>query len=130
MRIEYEESFKRALLSGINLFCGAGFSVGAKNPDDEYLPLGNQLLAKLKERFKNIGISIYTDLTKACTKIEKNDKSSFRKYIEQIYTVVNYDINSGYNYSLLLDIPIKKIFTTNVDDLWFNIFENSLQSSK
>ena len=40
MKIEYEESFKKALGSGINLFCGAGFSVGAKNFNGDYLPLG------------------------------------------------------------------------------------------
>lgn len=124
MKIEYEESFKKALFLGINLFCGAGFSVGALNQEGENLPLGNQLLNKLKDRFTNIGINIYKDLTKACTKIEKNDKSSFRKFIEQTYTVIKYDKDSGYDYSLLLDIPIKKVFTTNVDDLWFKIFEN------
>lgn len=125
MKIEYEESFKNALISGINIFCGAGFSVGAKNINNEYLPLGNKLLEKLKDNFNNLGISIYSDLTKACTKIEKNDRSSFRKFIEQTYTVKEIDVSTGYNYQILLEMPIKKIFTTNVDDLWFKICGDS-----
>ena len=99
MKIEYEESFKKALGSGINLFCGAGFSVGAKNFNGDYLPLGKSLLEKLKQTFKSIDIGFYTDLTKACTKIEKNDKSSFRKFIEKTYTVTNIDIKSGFDYT-------------------------------
>ena len=125
MTIDYEGSFKSALRSGINLFCGAGFSVGAKNQNGEELPLGKRLLKNLKEHFKNIGINIYTDLSMACTKIEKNDKSSFRDYIGKVYTVAEFDMEAGYDYTLLLSLPIKKIFTTNVDDLWFKIFENS-----
>lgn len=124
MKIEYEESFKKALCSGINLFCGAGFSVGAKNFYGDSLPLGKILLEKLKQTFKSIDIGFYTDLTKACTKIEKNDKSSFRKFIEKTYTVTNIDIKSGFDYTTLLSLPVKKIFTTNVDDLWFKLFED------
>lgn len=95
------------------MFCGAGFFVGAKNFYGESLPLGKILLEKLKQTFKSIDIDFYTDLTKACTKIEKNDKSSFRKFIEKTYTVTNIDIKSGFDYTTLLSLKEQQILLTD-----------------
>ncbi len=40
----YENLFREALRDGINLFCGAGFSVEAEDKDGKKLPTGFELL--------------------------------------------------------------------------------------
>lgn len=47
----YEGLFRDALRKGINLFCGAGFSVEASDYSDKKLPIGVALLNELKEVF-------------------------------------------------------------------------------
>ena len=76
----YENLFRKALKQGINLFCGAGFSVEAKDCHGMNLPVGNVLLQELKNKFPDI--SNYTTLPKACTKITKTDKQSFYAFLK------------------------------------------------
>ena len=47
----YESLFKQALTNGINLFCGAGFSVEALDKNGQTLPVGATLLDELKIKF-------------------------------------------------------------------------------
>lgn len=115
----YENLFRQALVDGINLFCGAGFSVEAKDKNGNALPVGVGLLDELKDEFSSI--SSYTKLPRACTKLKQTDKQSFYSYLKNRFTV--YDFSKLY--STLLDINIKNIYTTNIDDLFFKIFEKS-----
>lgn len=68
----YENLFRQALADGINLFCGAGFSVAAKDKKGNALPVGLALLDELKVEFASI--ATYTKLPRACTKLKQTDK--------------------------------------------------------
>ena len=68
-RLDSKSLFLKALRDGINLFCGAGFSVLAKDKTNKDIPLGNTMLDELKKMF--LQINTYTKLSYACTKINK-----------------------------------------------------------
>ncbi len=75
----YEGSFKKALRDGINLFCGAGFSVESEDVDGLKLPVGDGLLKELKDRFPSI--SNFSKLSRACTKLTQTEKGKFYEYL-------------------------------------------------
>lgn len=116
---EYQNLFNAALKNGISLFCGAGFSVEATDTKGLKLPIGNNLLKELKERFASI--SEYSNLPRACTKLEKSEKSEFYSFLKNRFSVSNFN----QLYSELLHINLKNIYTTNIDDIFFKIFEKS-----
>lgn len=115
----FEGLFRDALRKGINLFCGAGFSVEASDLSDNKLPVGEKLLDELKEEFP--AISHYTNLPRACTKLKKTDKEHFCAFLDKRFRVKQYNIL----YSSLTRINIRNIYTTNIDDLFFRIYEDS-----
>lgn len=115
----YENLFKDALLHGINLFCGAGFSVEAADCKDSKLPVGVDLLSELKKSFP--AIQDYSNLPRACTKITKTDKQSFYSFLEKRFCVKSFNPA----YMSLTKIKINNVYTTNIDDLFFKIFEMS-----
>ena len=80
MNIELEGLFKDALQKGINLFLGAGFSIYAKNKNNETLPLGKTLANELSEIFKT---PKFDDLGKVCTVIDKKDRIGLKKIFEK-----------------------------------------------
>lgn len=118
-RFDSKNLFNHALDNGITLFCGAGFSVLSKDKFGEPLPVGAKLLENLKKEFEDI--QGYSDLSRACTRIIKSDKDSFYRYIENHFTISDFDPL----YLCLTNINIKSIYTTNVDDLMFNIWDKS-----
>ena len=115
----YENLFRKALAEGINLFCGAGFSVEAYNTHGEKLMLGNTMLDRLKEEFPSI--KSYTTLSRASTTLMRTEKEAFFQRIREWFTVGK--IAPGY--LSLLKIKLGNIYTTNIDDLFFRIFEAS-----
>lgn len=115
----YEGLFRQALKQGINLFCGAGFSVEAQDYSDSKLPVGIALLRELQDLFPDI--RGYRNLPRACTKITQTDKETFYSFLSNRFKVNKF--NPLYN--SLLDINLKNIYTTNIDDLFFRIFECS-----
>ena len=115
----YEGLFRDALRKGINLFCGAGFSVEASDYSDKKLPIGVALLNELKEEFPIV--SQYTTLPRACTKLKKTDKEHFCAFLGQRFHVKQYNKL----YDSLVNINVRNIYTTNIDDLFFRIFEES-----
>lgn len=119
----YENLFRQALSNGINLFCGAGFSVEAKDKEGKPLPTGNELLEELKYEFPSI--HAYSNLSKACTKLIQTDKGSFYSFLRQRFSVESYSTL----YKTLLDLPICNVYTTNIDDLFFQIYESSNSAS-
>ena len=119
--IENEALFISALKNGLNIFCGAGFSVGAYDHQGKNLPVGNMMLEELKAI--NNDIKSYTKLPFACTKFEKTDKTSFLEYINSRFAVNSFSVD--YKYTELLNLPIKNVYTTNVDDLWYKLLESS-----
>ena len=119
--IENEALFISALKDGLNIFCGAGFSVGACDNQGEHLPIGNKMLEELKAI--NSDIKSYTKLPYACTKFENTDRTGFLQYINTRFKVKSYD--KDYKYNELVKLPIKNVYSTNVDDLWYKILESA-----
>ena len=113
----YENLFRNALEQGLNLFCGAGFSVEASNVSGSKLPVGRKLLEELKEEFPIV--NSYSNLPRACTKITKTDKQSFYSFLKHRFSVTDF----APEYMSLTEIKIRNIYTTNIDDLFFKIFE-------
>lgn len=116
---DYEHMFRNALKNGISLFCGAGFSVEAMDANEKKLPVGQALLEELKQEMPLI--ESYKNLSRACTKLEKTDKKTFYNFLGNRFRVKKYDDL----YNELLKVNIKSIFTTNIDDLFFGIYENN-----
>lgn len=115
----YENLFRQALSNGINLFCGAGFSVEAMDKNGMSLPIGNDLLKELKAEFPSV--QSYTKLPRACTKLIQTDKGSFYSFLKERFAVDSF----SETYNALLDINIKNIYTTNIDDLFFKLLEKA-----
>ena len=117
MRIEIEEIFKHGLQNGVNLFIGAGFSVGCKNVEGQDLPIGNELANELSEKF----LTPKLDLTKVTAIIESKSKDELNDYLRKRFSIGEFN----QLYKFLDSIQIKSIYTTNIDNLIFKIFENS-----
>lgn len=125
MNIQEENTFDSVLKTGISLFLGAGFSVLAKDKQGNKLPCGNGLLKEIKEKFPKI--AAFNDLSKVSTVLEKSvDKEKFKEYLTNRFTVSEY--SSKYNN--LTKINIKNIFSTNIDDLIFNIWEKNIKTQR
>lgn len=116
MRIELENLFRSNLNSGINLFIGAGFSIEAQNKHGENLLLGEQLAQQLSKKFGAPKL----DLPKVASIIESRDKEGLFDFLVEKFTVKTFDVK----YNNLAEVAIKNIFTTNIDDLIFKIFQN------
>ena len=115
---ECENMFRQALQQGIAIFCGAGFSVEAKDINKDNLPVGKELLTELKQEFPTI--NAYKNLPRACTKLENTDKKTFYNYLKKRFCVDEYHAL----YDELLKIKINSIYTTNIDDLFYKIYES------
>ncbi len=125
IQIEEKNTFDKALKSGISLFLGSGFSVLSKDKQGDSLPCGNGLLDNLKEKFPKI--SAFNDLSKVSTVLEKSmDRDEFKEYLTNRFTVAEYDRV----YDNITQINLKNIFSTNIDDLIFKIWENDNQSQR
>ena len=123
LQIEEKNTFDKALKTGISLFLGAGFSVLAKDKQGNNLPCGSELLENLKGRFPKI--AAFNDLSKVSTVLEKSMVSDeFKEYLTSRFTVNEYDRL----YQNMTKINIKNIFSTNIDDLIFKVWENDNRS--
>lgn len=120
-RFDSEHLFLDAVKDGLTLFCGAGFSVLACDKTGKALPAGNALLEELKEEFNSI--KEYNQLSLACTKLKRGEKELFYDFLEERFRVNTFDPL----YSVLQKINIKSIYTTNIDDLFYKIYEDALQ---
>lgn len=123
MKIENEDLFNMHLQQGINLFLGAGFSVEAEGifeTKSKHMPVGDGLRQEILKEFdrdKNSKMS----LAQLCQILSKTKREALTEFFLQRFTVTTFDKL----YSNLERLNIKAIFTTNIDDLIFKIFENS-----
>lgn len=108
------------------LFTGAGFSYGGKKRDGSDLPLGNGLkLMLLKDisGFKSDSPEFLElskePLMKVCEYCEFNHSSALKTYLIELFTGC---IPAPYH-KIILEYPWKKIYTTNIDDLVENAFD-------
>lgn len=125
IQIEEKNTFDKALKTGISMFLGSGFSVLSKDKQGNYLPCGKGLLDEIKEVFPKV--SVFNDLSKVSTVLEKSmEKDKFKEYLTNRFKVDEYsDL-----YNNLVNINIKNIFSTNIDDLIFKVWENDVQSQR
>lgn len=117
LRIENENSLRRALESGFNLFVGAGFSVLAENASKQSLPLGKDFAQELSTKF-NCPILPLPEMSAI---IESQDMNGFNSFIRHRFSVDSYD---GL-YDRIPNLAVKNIYTTNVDDLVIKIVSKS-----
>lgn len=117
IRIELEEILKQGIEKGINLFLGAGFSCECKNIDGEILPLSKNLADELADKFK----TPHLDLTRVTAIIESKNKEELDSYLRKKFTIGEFD---GL-YKILDKLNIKSIYTTNIDNLIYEIYSDS-----
>lgn len=119
IQIDQEAMFKEALISGINLFTGAGFS---KLPDanGKTLPDAAELCGEICEKF-SISAAYSNDLERLSSIVSLRAKSQFQKYLREKYTVQSYNEL----YDLLNNISINSFITTNIDNIIQCVMDNS-----
>ncbi|KAA6317013.1 hypothetical protein EZS27_032770, partial [termite gut metagenome] len=117
MRFDNKNIFEDYLRSDINLFLGAGFSVLAKNRENQDLPIGNQLANELKQTFNMEG---EFTLPQIATILERTKRDDFYSYLKKRFSVGDFDKR----YLQIARLQKKSIYTTNIDNLLFKIFEN------
>lgn len=118
LRFDNKAIFEKTLHDGINLFLGAGFSVFAKNLEGHSLPIGSELANELGKYFEIKGDF---NLPQIATILENTKRAEFYLYLKKRFSIGYFDPR----YSILKKINIKSIYTTNIDDLIFKIYENS-----
>ena len=130
-RFGSQARFEQIIFEGFSLFCGAGFSVMAKDNEGNYLPTGPQLLDEIKIHFNSLTGNL-NKLETSATKLNRSlDKQRFKDFLTRRLTVGDepdcYD-----KYNALLALNIANIFTTNIDNLWDRIYsqENTLNSDE
>lgn len=117
MEIQQQNTLEHALKNGINLFVGAGFSILAKDADNRKLPTGGQLAAELANHFSHNEIP----LPQLSTILESTNKKDFYEYLVRRFTVDSFD-ELYYN---ILNVNVKSIYTTNIDNLIPKIYESN-----
>jgi len=123
VKIENENTFKTSLQKGMNLFLGAGFSVqaiGTFEGKPKPMPAGDGLRKEILKEFNRDPNSLMP-LPQLCQIISKTQRNSLDDFLRHRFTVTGFDSL----YSNLERINIKAIFTTNIDNLIFKIFEDS-----
>ena len=121
MRIENQEMLKTVLRSGVNLFTGAGFSVLAKNIEEKELPCGGDLQKELVKFFALRDTWNNSTLEKLSSYLNKNFRDEFSAFLRGRFTVKSFDER----YNVLTTLELKNIFSVNIDDLIYRVYENS-----
>ncbi len=120
MKFENQKTFEQLVIeNGLNLFLGAGFSILAYNHEDEKLRLGFELRQYLIEHFELHQYSNYS-LPKIVNYLKRTRKSDLYHILKTKYKVNYY----SEKYDVIKKLPVKNIFTTNIDNLCEKIYEN------
>lgn len=109
---------KADLSKPLNLFLGAGFSTLAKNAVSETLPVGDALKALLVKRFELQAYSAL-DLPSLYAILLADRRNDLREFLTSVFTVTEYDPS----YDALRRLKVSHLYTTNIDDLPFHIFD-------
>ncbi len=120
IEIQNENTFVKACSSGINLFLGAGFSCLARDKSHTLLPTGQALLTELVQEF-SLGDAEGLSLAQVCTILESERKDQLYSFLTNRFAVGDFDAR----YKALECLKLKTVFTTNIDNLIFRIFEDS-----
>jgi hypothetical protein len=121
MKVEELGLLKADIAKPINLFTGAGFSTLAENSSGDKLPVGDRLKTLLIKEFK---LSAYEslDLAGLYAVMLADRREELRSFLESIFTVRNFDER----YDALRKLNIEFLYTTNIDDLPYHIFDARL----
>jgi hypothetical protein len=123
MKIENENTLIKCLQNGVNLFLGAGFSVnsdGTFEGKPKAMPAGDALRKEiLKEFGRDPGSQM--SLAQLCQVITKTQRDALNDFLRNRFTVTSFDKK----YANIERVNIKAIFTTNIDNLVFKIFDES-----
>ena len=107
------------LKRGINIFTGAGFSK-LQSPSGNILPDASELCEQICNKF-NISTAYAKDLEMLSSILKRNCKDAFQKYLREQFTVTDY--NELYN--VLNKIKINSFITTNIDNIFQCVIDNS-----
>ncbi len=109
IRIDREDLFREKLLSGINLFTGAGFSC-LSDIDGNKLPIADELCPEICAKF-NLSYEVFgNDLENICALANEDE---LQDYLRKKFTI--YKINE--KYMLLNKINLLSFVTTNIDNI-------------
>lgn len=99
---------------------GSGFSVLAKDKNGRYLPVGGELAGELRTTF-DIDVDASLSLPQLYTILSARDREAADDFLRQRFMVDSFD----QRYEAISRINIRMIFTTNIDDLAWKIYERS-----
>ncbi|MBU8832488.1 P-loop NTPase [Mycolicibacterium goodii] len=119
MDIDNRASFEQAITGGFNLFAGAGFSVAASSEIGP-LPIGEGLTSQLKNHFPEV-LRYDLELPEIYALLNSTEPDRLEELIRRWYTVSHFDER----YLALTKLPIRNIYTTNVDNLFQRIYHES-----
>lgn len=117
MKVAETGLFKADLSGPLNLFTGAGFSTLALNANKASLPVGDTLRQLLVAEF-SLEAYATLDLASLYAVLLADRRQALRDYLESIFTVDQYDDR----YDALRGLDVNFLYTTNIDDLPFHIF--------
>jgi hypothetical protein len=118
--IDNQNLLIKALEGGCNLFLGAGFPIYSKNEDGLHLPLGDALKNELVTGFNRSDLASL-DLPKLSSVLKSTAGEEFTRFLIRRFTVSSFSDD----YKALTNIEVDNIFTTNIDDLIFKIYDGS-----
>ena len=118
-RFDHQHLFENEIKKGINLFLGAGFSILAANKKGLNLPVGNSLNDLVKEKFNMDKSSL--NLSQISTILANSKKQEFYSFLREVFTVSDFDKD----YFNVDKLNPKNIYTTNIDDLIYKIYEGN-----
>lgn len=118
-RFDHQHLFENEIKKGINLFLGAGFSILAANKRGLNLPVGNSLNDLVKEKFNMDKSSL--NLSQISTILANSKKQEFYSFLREVFTVSDFDKD----YFNVDKLNPKNIYTTNIDDLIYKIYEGN-----
>ena len=122
MKVENSDSLSKAIERGLNLFLGAGFSTLALDESNQKLPLGKNLAIEICDAFGRQDLR-GARLDQVSQIIRSVDPEGFDAFIRKRFSVTQFDKR----YLALKNIKVESIFTTNVDNLVFKIFEGDTE---
>jgi adenylate kinase len=117
LKVTEEGLLNADLAKGLNLFVGAGFSTLARNSLGDALPVGDKLKNLLVEKFQ---LEKYRtlDLAGLYAVLAADRRDALRDYLKSVFTVDIYEPR----YDALRLLNVDFLYTTNIDDLPFHIF--------
>jgi len=118
--IENKASLEAAIRSDLNIFVGSAFSIFSRDRKGNPLPTGAELVAELCKEFNKPHLS-NQELARVSQIVKSSDRVGFNEFLVDRLTVKSHDER----YKALISFSVSRIFTTNIDDLFPRIYQES-----